>query len=210
MPNFEIENQFSGLVAGVDEAGRGPWVGPVVAACVVVLDKNISDNLLKNLNDSKKLSAKKRETLYIELFEEEKKGKISIGIGQASAKEIDDINILQATFLAMERAVKSLSICPDIAILDGNRCPAKFPCSTKSVIQGDGKSISIAAASIVAKVHRDKILKDLANKYPQYAFDKNSGYGTKDHINALKLYGIIDEHRRSYKPIREIINSKPY
>ncbi|MFV0627455.1 MAG: ribonuclease HII [Alphaproteobacteria bacterium] len=202
MPSFEIEDSVSKLVVGVDEAGRGPWAGPVVAGAVMILNRLISEDLLNSLDDSKKLSEKKREKLYELLLEEEKKGNVAIGVGLSSSKEIDEKNILQATFLAMERAVKELSIVPEFAIVDGNQTPKNFPCAVKTVIKGDSKSISIAASSIVAKVYRDRLMKNLAKKYPVYGFEKNAGYGTKLHIEGLKKYGITPEHRKSYKPIK--------
>lgn len=205
MPDFEIEDSLGGLVAGVDEAGRGPWAGPVVAGAVVILDRKLNEELLFCLDDSKKLSAKKREKLYNLLFEEEKNGKVSIGIGEASAEEIDKLNILQATFLAMSRAVEKLKTKPDIAIIDGNQNPKKFPCPSKTVIKGDAKSMSISAASIAAKVYRDRLMAKLAQKYPYYGFEKNAGYGTRTHIEGLEKHGIIPEHRKSYKPIQAFL-----
>ena len=208
MPDFELENNYDGIVCGIDEAGRGPWAGPVVAGAVVIKDKNIHPELLKYLNDSKKLSAQRREKLYNLLFEEEKIGKVSIGIGLASRQEIDKNNILNATFLAMERARANLNIIPEIALVDGNQKPRNFNCTTQTVVKGDTKSYSIAAASVVAKVYRDKLMKDLAVKYPHYAFEKNAGYGTNAHIEGLKKYGITPEHRLSYKPIQEFLSKK--
>ena len=205
MPDFELENMYSGLVVGIDEAGRGPWAGPVVAGAVVILDKNLSKILLEGLDDSKKLSAKKREILYDELFAEQAKGKLYIGIGEASCQEIDKLNILQATFLAMKRATDKLPKCPDMALIDGNRTPGNFNCPTKTVIKGDAKSMSVAAASIAAKVYRDRIMKEMAKKYPYYGFEKNAGYGTASHIEGLKKHGITPEHRKSYKPIQQLI-----
>mgnify|MGYP003571293611 CR=1 FL=1 len=205
MPDFELENMYDGVVAGIDEAGRGPWAGPVVAGAVVILDKNLSKTLLEGLDDSKKLSAKKREILYNELFSEQEKGKLYIGIGEASCQEIDKLNILQATFLAMKRAADKLPQCPDVALIDGNRTPNNFKCRTKTVIKGDAKSMSVAAASIAAKVYRDRIMKEMAKKYPYYGFEKNAGYGTASHIEGLKKYGITPEHRKSYKPIQALI-----
>lgn len=205
MPTWEIENTYNGIVCGIDEAGRGPWVGPVVAGAVVFLNKNIEPELLQNLNDSKKLSAAKREKLYDLLLSEEKKGKICCGIGMASAQEIDELNILQATFLAMSRAAEKLSIKPQFALIDGNRLPKQFLCQTACYISGDARSYSIAAASILAKVYRDRLLKELAQKYPFYGFEKNAGYGTKDHIAGIREHGLISEHRKSYKPIKNFI-----
>ncbi len=210
MPDFEIENSFNCLVAGIDEAGRGPWAGPVVAGAVIVIDKNLSPILLNGLDDSKKLTEKKRELLFEELFVEEQRGKLCIGIGQASCEEIDNLNILQATFLAMKRATENLSVKPDMAIIDGNRIPADFVCPAQCVIKGDAKSLSISAASIVAKVYRDRIMKEMAQKYPYYGFEKNAGYGTKAHIEGLKQYGITSEHRKSYKPIQEFMKKITY
>ncbi len=210
MPTWEIEDKFSGAVCGIDEAGRGPWVGPVVAGAVIFLNRNVNSELLNNLNDSKKLSAKKREILFTLLQEEEKKGNVCCGIGLASAQEIDELNILQATFLAMSRAAEKLSQKPTQALIDGNRLPAKFICPTSCYIGGDARSYSIAAASILAKVYRDNLLKDLAQKYPYYGFEKNAGYGTKEHIAGIKAHGLTPEHRRSYKPIKEYIDNTFY
>ena len=136
MPDFEIEDSLNCMVAGVDEAGRGPWAGPVVAGAVIIRDRNLGDELLKGLDDSKKISAKKRELLYEKLREEEKNGRLFIGIGQASAEEIDRCNILQATFAAMKRAVEALKEKPEFAIIDGNQTPKDFPCRTRTVVKG--------------------------------------------------------------------------
>ena len=205
MPNFEIEDEYVGLIAGVDEAGRGPWVGPVVAGCVVFLDRKVDEFLLNNLNDSKKISKKKREQLYEVLYKEKENGKILIGVGITSAKEIDDINILNASFLAMKRAIDDAKANPCMVLVDGNREPKNFGYKTKAVIKGDAKSYSISAASIIAKVYRDKMMEDMAKKYPGYGFEKNAGYGTKAHIEGLKLYGITPEHRLSYAPVKEFV-----
>ena len=206
MPDWSEENKFTGIIAGIDEAGRGPWAGPVVAGAVVFLTRDINPYLLDSLNDSKKLSAKKREQLYELIKEEGLKGNLCYAIGQATAQEIDEINILQATFNAMRRAVENLSIVPDVALIDGNQTPKPFNCKVKTIIKGDSISMSVAAASIVAKVYRDNLLKELAKEYPQYCFEKNAGYGTKAHIDALKKYGICKEHRKSYKPIAAILD----
>lgn len=205
MPDFELENKCSGVVCGIDEAGRGPWAGPVVAGAVIIKDKNLHPDLLNGLDDSKKLSAKKREKLYNLLFEEEKSGKVVIGIGQASCEEIDQYNILNATFMAMERARAELKIVPQIALVDGNQKPCQFNCAAQTVVKGDGKSYSISAASIVAKVYRDRLMAELAQKYPFYGFEKNAGYGTAAHIAGLKQYGVTPVHRKSYKPIQKFM-----
>lgn len=208
MPDFELEKKYNGYVAGVDEAGRGPWAGPVVAGAVIIKNKNLPFDLLNGLDDSKKISALKREILFERLFEEKAKGEVSIGIGQASCQEIDNLNILQATFLAMKRAVQNLDISPQTALIDGNRLPKDFPCEMKCVIKGDALSFSIAAASIIAKVYRDHLMKNMALKYPGYGFEKNAGYGTLAHIEGLKKHGITPEHRLSYKPIQVFLNKK--
>ena len=205
MPDFKFENEYNFDVAGIDEAGRGPWAGPVVAGAVVVKNKQLAEDLAENLDDSKKLTAKKREILYERLFEEERAGRVYIGIGEASAQEIDELNILQATFLAMKRAVEQLPFCPKMALIDGNRTPKVFPCPSKSIIKGDSCSLSISAASIVAKVYRDRLMKELSLKYPGYGFEKNAGYGTAAHIEGLKKQGVTPEHRRSYKPIKNFL-----
>ncbi len=202
MPDFEIENNINGLSVGVDEAGRGPWAGPVVAGAVLFKNKNLPNELICGLDDSKKLSAKKREKLYEMLFNEQNNGNLEIGIGQASAREIDELNILQATFVAMKRAVSQIKTEHNAVLVDGNQNPKCFNCQTQTCIGGDAKSLSIAAASIVAKVYRDRLMKQLAEKYPYYAFEKNAGYGTKAHVEGLKAYGITPEHRLSYKPVK--------
>ena len=208
MPDFEFEDMCQGLVAGVDEAGRGPWVGPVVAGAVIFLNRNVNPYLLNHLNDSKKLSAKRREELFDLIKEESNKGNLCFGIGEASAEEIDQINILQASFLAMKRAIENMCLKPDVALIDGNRTPQDFICPTQCIIKGDARSFSISAASIIAKVHRDKLMQQMALIYPGYGFEKNAGYGTKEHIEGLIKYGITPEHRKTYKPIRELIEQK--
>ena len=209
MPDFKFEDSFAGkLVAGVDEAGRGPWVGPVAAGAVVFLSRDADSFLLMHLNDSKKLSLKRREELFACIQKEAQKGKLCYGVGLATAKEIDEINILQASFLAMRRAIENLGVKPDIALIDGNRTPMKFVCPTQCIIKGDALCYSISAASIVAKVYRDRLMVEMAQKYPGYGFEKNAGYGTKEHIEGLKKYGITPEHRLSYRPIKEMICKK--
>lgn len=177
------------VVCGVDEAGRGPLAGPVFAAAVV-LPSNV---MIEGLNDSKKLSEKKREFLYDEI----KSKALAYYIAFASEKEIDELNILGATFLAMRRAIEGLTLQPDFALIDGNRLPElKVP--AKAIIKGDSLSASIAAASILAKVERDRLMKTLSEKYPEYNFEKHKGYGTKEHIELLKKYGSSEIHRKSF------------
>lgn len=176
-------------VCGVDEAGRGPLAGPVYAAAVI-LPQNL---MIDGINDSKKLSEKKRELLYDEII----KNARAFSIASASETEIDDINILNATFLAMKRAIEGLNLKPDLALIDGNRAP-KLDIPTKTIIKGDSLSASIAAASILAKVTRDRLMVKLSNEYPQYGFEKHKGYGTKLHVEALKKYGPSIIHRKSF------------
>ena len=193
MTDFSLEKEYINkgyaFVAGVDEAGRGPLAGDVYAACVI-LDEN---NLPEGLDDSKKLTQKKRETL----FDEIKEKAVCFSIGTASVSEIDEINILQATFLAMKRAVQGMKIKPSLLLIDGNREP-KTGITEITVIKGDAKSKSIAAASILAKVARDRYMLELSEKYPEYAFEKHKGYGTKLHYEKIKRFGISEIHRKSF------------
>lgn len=189
--SFEIAAYNKGLkaVCGVDEAGRGPLAGPVYAAAVILpLGAEI-----EGLNDSKKLSEKKRE----ELFDIINDVAISVSVGTASEKEIDEINILNATFLAMKRAVEGLEIPADYAIIDGNRAP-NLEIPTETVVKGDGKVMSVAAASIIAKVSRDSFMLKMAQEYPKYQFEKHKGYGTKLHYEMIEKYGISPIHRRTF------------
>ncbi len=178
-----------GVICGVDEAGRGPLAGPVCAAAVILPP----DCVIEGLNDSKKLTEKKREAL----FDVIKNKALAYSIAMASEKEIDEINILQATFLAMKRAVGSLEIKPDYILVDGNRDP-HFGIDTELVVKGDSLSASIAAASVLAKVTRDRFMLEIDKKYPHYQFAKHKGYGTKLHYEMLETYGISDVHRRSF------------
>ncbi len=207
MPDFSFENKYGRNVVGIDEAGRGPWAGPVVAGAVMFKNQDCNHELVLMLDDSKKLSAKKREKIYQMLFEEQNKGNLVIGIGQAEVEEIDNLNILNATFLAMDRAFEQLNTAPDMVLIDGNQKPKTIHSPCKTLVKGDAKSCSIAAASIVAKVYRDNLMKNLAEKYPFYGFEKNAGYGTKAHIEGLKSHGVTSIHRRSYKPIQEFLAS---
>lgn len=183
-----VRNDFP-VVCGVDEAGRGPLAGDVYAAAVILNEGTLIDYL----NDSKKLSEKRRE----ELFDVIKEKAQAYCIATATVEEIDRLNILNATMLAMKRAVEGLGIKPDIALIDGNRLP-DLSCRTQYVIKGDAVSASIAAASVLAKVARDRYMRDIAEKYPQYAFEQHKGYGTKLHCELIKKYGISDVHRRTF------------
>ena len=197
--NREYEEKYSNLnyICGVDEVGRGPLVGPVVASAVI-LPKNY---FIEGLTDSKKLSKKKRDYFY----EVIKKDALAIGIGIVDNKKIDEINILEASRLAMKKAINSLSIKPDIILTDAMRLDMGIP--EEDIIKGDLKSITISAASVIAKVTRDKMMEELHEKYPMYNFIKNNGYPTKEHIEAIKKYGIIKEHRKSFRPIKDTINN---
>lgn len=179
------------LIGGIDEVGRGPLIGPVVTACVI-LPKNF---YVKGVNDSKKLTEKKREELYKIIKEQA----ISIGIGIVDAKRIDEINILEATKEAMLLAIDDSPIKPEHLLIDAVKLNTSIP--FEAIIHGDELSESIAAASIIAKVTRDRMLIELDKEYPMYNFKKNKGYGTKEHLDAIKKYGILDSHRKSFKPV---------
>jgi ribonuclease HII len=201
---FEVEqwNKGCSRVAGVDEAGRGPLVGSVVAAAVVFRQEfavaEIKESLA-GLTDSKQISEKKRE-LFFKLLQAD--DSIDIGVGIAAAAEIDKINILKATHLAMKRAVENLAELPEHILVDGRPVPG-LPAPSTSIVKGDARSLSIAAASIIAKVTRDRMLYELDAAYPEYGFASHKGYGTKAHLAALKKYGPIAEHRQSFRPVRE-------
>jgi ribonuclease HII len=189
-------------ICGVDEAGRGPLVGAVVAGAVV-LDPQ---NPIEGLKDSKKLTPARREFLYEQIMSKAK----AWGVGEASPAEIDEINILQATMLAMRRAIEDLTIrlgaWPDKALIDGNRCP-ELPIDAEAIIKGDAKEPAISAASIVAKVTRDRQMMSLHEQHPQYGFAQHMGYPTEAHFAALKQYGACDQHRRSFSPVRKVLES---
>ncbi|MFZ2727759.1 MAG: ribonuclease HII [Methylococcaceae bacterium] len=184
-------------IAGVDEAGRGPWAGPVVAAAVILNP----ERPIAGLADSKKLSEKQRDKLAIIIQQQA----LSWAIAEASVAEIDTLNILQATFLAMQRAIESLSLPPDYVLIDGNGLP-KLTCPAQAIIKGDSKIPAISAASILAKVARDNIMIDYHKQYPQFAFDQHKGYGTRQHSAELQQYGCLAIHRQSFKPIKAILN----
>lgn len=188
------------LVCGVDEVGRGPLAGPVVAAAVI-LDP---DQPIEGLTDSKKISEKKRERLFDEIKQKAKAWAIS----RADVEEIDEINILHASMLAMERAVNALPIRPTYALIDGNRCPQNLPCPSEPIIKGDLKEPAISAASILAKVSRDRELVELEETYPGYGLAQHKGYPTKSHIVALQQLGVTPIHRRSFGPVRDCLEEE--
>lgn len=207
MPDFQHEDRARSaghaVVCGIDEAGRGPWAGPVVAAAVILDRASLPGELAAGLDDSKRLKPQARERLLTALGP-----CAAIGIGQATAAEIDAVNVLQATFLAMDRAVRSLGRVPDFALVDGNRPPPlpSIPgCLVDCLVGGDGRSLSIAAASIAAKVTRDRLMAGLAARFPGYGWERNAGYGTAEHKAALIRLGVTPEHRKSYKPILNIL-----
>lgn len=196
MSEFENQKRQQGFTAicGIDEVGRGPLAGPVVAAAVILNE----DHAIIGLNDSKQLSEKKRN----ELVKEIEKNARAIGIGEATAEEIDRLNIYQATKVAMQRAIDQLAVAPDCLLIDAMELPNGLP--QEKIIKGDARSISIAAASIVAKVYRDDWMTQYGEKYPAYGFAKNAGYGTKEHLIAIEKQGILPIHRRTFAPIKDI------
>lgn len=195
MPDLSLERSTEGVVAGIDEAGRGPWAGPVVAAAVVLDPARLPPAVAARIDDSKKLAPEVRAMLCEALL-----GCAAVGVGTASVEEIDAVNILQATMLAMRRAVERLDAPIDLALVDGDRPPA-LPCSVRTVIGGDGLSLSVAAASIVAKVTRDRLMAELALQHRGYGWEHNAGYGTRQHRNALEMRGVTPHHRLSFEPI---------
>ena len=195
-PSYKFDQAYETPIIGVDEVGRGPLAGPVISAAIILNKEKIPEGI----NDSKKLSKKKREDINEELISQH-----SFAIGIASVEEIDKINILQASLLAMKRAVLNLNIKPQTILVDGNKLP-DLEYNMYPIIKGDSKSISIAAASIIAKVYRDKLMQDLSLQYPGYYWEKNSGYGTKQHLLALNNLGVTPIHRKSFAPIYNMLN----
>ena len=199
-PDFRFETaaraRGATCIVGVDEVGRGPLAGPVVAAAVCLSP----DTIPAGLHDSKRLKAAVRDRLSVEL-----RACAQIGIGMASPAEIDTLNILQASFLAMHRAIAALPVPPDALLIDGNRLPKGLVCPAEPLVKGDARCLSVAAASIVAKVHRDRIMVELAAECPGYGWDRNAGYPTAEHLLALSRLGPTPHHRRSFAPVRNIL-----
>jgi ribonuclease HII len=202
MPSFRFELRCEGRVAGIDEAGRGPLAGPVVAA-VAVIDRNTARRkLLKLIDDSKKLELEDREAAYEAMVAS---GIVQFGVGEASVEEIDRFNILQATFMAMRRALQALVVLPDMVLIDGNQVPPRLGCRAETIVGGDARSYSIAAASIFAKVTRDRYMARLAQTFPGYGWETNRGYGTEEHLVALKQLGPTPHHRMSFAPLNRLL-----
>ena len=201
MPDFSYEDKCDGIVCGLDEVGRGPLAGPVVAACVVIPRDMRELNFVTDLNDSKKLSLKKREYLYDKIMEH-----FPCAITEISPQEIDEINILQASLKAMKLAHDNVGNI-EYALVDGNKAP-DLNSQITTIVKGDSKSKSIAAASIIAKVHRDRIMCELDKEFPHYGWANNAGYPTKQHREALETHGITTHHRKSFAPVRRIIEGK--
>jgi ribonuclease HII len=200
MPHYIYESRLlktiAGPICGVDEAGRGPLAGPVVAAAVILQKGRIP----KGLNDSKQLSEDDREDLFPRIMDMA----VAVGVGEASVGEIDLVNIRQATHLAMARAVRALTVAAEFALVDGNDAPA-LPCKCETLVKGDGRSVSIAAASIIAKVTRDRLMARLHDDHPGYNWRRNKGYGTPDHLAGLRTCGVSIHHRRSFSPVHHIL-----
>lgn len=199
MPSFRYELRCEGRVAGIDEAGRGPLAGPVVAAIAVIDRTAAKRKLLKLIDDSKKLAVENREEAYEAMIAS---GLVQFAVAEASVEEIDRINILQATFLAMRRALVALAQQPDIVLIDGNQIPPLLGCKAETIVDGDAHSYSIAAASIFAKVTRDRHMARLAEAFPGYGWERNRGYGSREHLAALDRLGLTPHHRMSFAPVR--------
>ncbi|MBW8309457.1 MAG: ribonuclease HII [Candidatus Paracaedibacteraceae bacterium] len=204
-PTFNLENTSSSfkIIAGIDEAGCGPLAGPVVAGAVIFLTQDLPDALQSLIHDSKKLTEKKRDAAF-EIMNKLSGTVLHYGVGIAEVAEIDQLNIGRATRLAMERSVLALSIPPEFALIDGIRKP-NLGCPSMTVIKGDATSLSIAAASIFAKVTRDRLMQALDLHYPAYGWRKNAGYGTAHHLQAIQTHGITPYHRRSFEPIKTMV-----
>jgi len=198
MPSFRYELRFEGCVAGIDEAGRGPLAGPVVAAAAVIDRAAAKRRLLRLIDDSKKLAFENREEAYEAMVAS---GLVQFAVAEATVEEIDRVNILQATFLAMRRALEALAASPDIVLIDGNQVPPGLRCRAETIVDGDAHSYSIAAASIFAKVTRDRYMAKLAEAFPGYGWERNRGYGSREHLDALDRLGLTPHHRTSFAPV---------
>ena len=208
MPNFNIEKNYNQNVIGIDEVGRGPLAGPVVSCAFIFFDKTIDEKDLFFIDDSKKLSSKKKILAFKEIKKLKNKNKINYSLAMSTVKEIDKYNILEATKISMRRAVSKLNLPSTPLLIDGNinlNIP-NYP--SESIVKGDQKSFSIAAASIIAKIHRDRYMKFLSYRYPIYCWISNAGYGTKKHIEEIHNKGITIHHRKSFEPIKSLIHSK--
>jgi ribonuclease HII len=206
MPSFRHEKRCTEagaiLIAGIDEVGRGPLAGPVVAA-VAVIDRTLAKRkLLRLIDDSKKLTPDQREEAYAAILES---GAVRHAVGEASVEEIDAINILQATFLAMRRALQAMAEPPDLVLIDGNRVPPELGCRAETIVGGDARSYSIAAASIIAKVTRDRYMRGLAASFPGYGWETNVGYARPEHMAALNRLGPTLHHRRTFAPVMRLL-----
>ena len=205
MPDYQFEHQYGfqdgRIICGVDEVGRGPLAGPVVAAAAILPPQGLGEALEAKIHDSKKLSDKQREALFPHLT-----SLCRYAVAESSVEEIDQINILQASLLAMRRAIEGLGVAPHHALIDGNKKPQGLSCACSTIVGGDGKSLSIAVASIIAKVTRDRMMKQLAQSHPAYGWEKNAGYGTAAHLEALRTHGPTIWHRTSFAPVAALGN----
>lgn len=204
MPHYRYETEHGGRVAGVDEVGRGPLAGPVLAAAVV-LPRKVPRALARLLDDSKALTAEARHAAYVALRAAHRRGTVEIAVGAASVAEIVRINILHAAMLAMARALGRLPSAPDLALIDGNRAPPTMPCGHRCVVGGDATCLSIAAASIVAKITRDRLMARLAARWPGYGWEANVGYGTASHRHAIRTLGPTRHHRPTFGAVRVLL-----
>lgn len=199
-PDFSFEDRYTGLVCGIDEAGRGPLAGPVVAAAVVIRRDEMPAGILTQINDSKVLTAEKRAFLFSKIYEY-----AHVSLAEASVAEIDRLNILQASLLAMKKAHaklrKQMHAPPVAALVDGNQKPSLDRVTIETIVQGDARSFSIAAASIIAKHYRDQLMLKHAKQFPHYGWDRNAGYGTPQHLKAIEIHGVTPLHRRSFAPV---------
>jgi ribonuclease HII len=206
-PNFNIEKKIGGTVIGIDEVGRGPLAGPVVSCACIFFDYSIEQSLLSLFDDSKKLTIKKRCEAFHKVYQLKKENKLQFSLGFANVVEIDKLNILEAAIISMRRAIQKLHYEKANLIIDG-KIDLQLPQNkSNGIIKGDQKSYSIATASIIAKMHRDRYMRYLSLKHPLYDWDKNAGYGTKKHIEQIHKNGITDHHRKSFEPIKSLIHT---